>query len=543
MIDNLVIEKIIEASDCYEVIKDFVELKRNGSNWTGLSPFTDEKTPSFIVSPVKNIWKDYSSGNGGHAITFLIKARKMNFPEAIKYLGNKYGIEVKDKKKSYSNSNDALQASTKKSYYAALEFSSNHFHGNLKKNKKTLDYLTGRGFTTEIIDKFNLGYSLNSWDDLYKSSLKAGYYSKDLNDVDLLSNKSRKFFDKFRDRLMFPISDTQGKVIGFGARILNEDKDQPKYLNSSETVLYKKSFVLYGFDLSVQDIIRKDSCYIVEGYTDVISFHQSGVSNTVASCGTALTIEQLKIIKKYTQNVSFIFDGDKAGVKATYKSIDLALEIGLNVSVLKLENVDPDELSKSKKDLSGYIDHNLMDFVDYKVSFIKNSKIDLKAKHINGIIKSVTFIEDSIKRKLYLKKVKDLFSLDKKDVTDLIQAQKKSFKASFKKVNVFTQQHLNSLNEICINNPKLSIEGVSLLNYVILKIQELESGEIKGFIINPNNNKNLIVNDSKEKIFLDEIYEIFKLIKLDFINIKLTNLSPEDNLDYLQDLIFIKQNI
>jgi DNA primase len=541
MIDNSIVDKIIEVAQCYEVIKDFVTLKKAGANWVGLSPFTDEKTPSFTVSPIKNIWKDYSSGNGGHAVTYLMKARGMNFPDAIKYLGKKYNIEIQENKKF--NSYDLRKQKDKKAQYSALDFSKKHFTSNLlTKNDKALQYLKNRGFTSDTMVKFELGYSLDSWTDLLDHSVENKHAQEDLLEVDLLSQKGRRHFDKFRDRLMFPIVDVQGKTIGYGARILTDDKTQAKYLNSSETALYKKSYVLYGINLAIQEIIREDMCYVVEGYTDVISFHQSGVCNTVASCGTALTIEQLKVIKRYTQNVAFIFDGDRAGTKATYKSIDLALEAGLNVSVLKLKDVDPDELAKSTKDLKQHIVKNLMDFVDYKVTFIDHTKIDAKAKYINNIITSVTLIEDSVKRKLYSNKVTEIFNLDKKDFTKIVQAQKKAFKPSLRKKHVFVSKYISLLNDVCENNPKHSIDGICLLNYVILKIQELEDPILEDFVIDYSDEKDLILNESTELVLKEEISSIFNKIKLEFMNSKLSNIQDE-NLNFIQDLIYIKQNV
>jgi DNA primase len=540
MISNDIVDKIIEVSDCYEVIKDFIDLKKSGSNWVGLSPFSDEKTPSFTVSPAKNVWKDFSSGNGGHAISYLMKAQRMSFPEAIKYLGSKYNIEIKETSKR--DSFDLQNQKDKKARYSALDFSKNHFYNNLIKSKEVIQYLKKRGFTPRIVKKFQLGYSLDSWSDLLDNALKNKHSHQDLEDVNLVSLSKRKYFDKFRNRLMFPISDTQNRVIGYGARILTDNKKEAKYLNSSETNLYKKSYVLYGLNLAIQEIVRQDICYVTEGYTDVISFHQNNVENTVASCGTALTVEQLSVIKRYTNNIAFIFDGDKAGVKATYKSINMALEVGFNVSVLKLIDVDPDELSKSTKDLAKYIKDNLTDFVDYKISFIDDSKIDIKAKHINNIIESIKLIEDSVKRKLYLGKISKIFNLDKDDVSRVAKPKKKAFKPSFNKSNLFAQDHLNSLSNICKNNTNVSINGISVLNYVILKIQELEDPFLKGFKIDYHDNKDLVIEKSKELFLIDEINDIFKFIKLDFVNKKLTNITDED-LNFIQDLISIKQKL
>jgi DNA primase len=540
MISNDVIDKIIEVSNCYEVIKDFIELKKSGTNWVGLSPFSDEKTPSFTVSSAKNIWKDFSSGKGGHAITYLMQAQRMNFPEALKYLGNKYNIEIIENSKR--SSFDLQNQSDKKARYSALEFSKNHYYNNLIKSNKVITYIKSRGFTPQIVKNFQLGYSLNTWTDLLDNAVKNKHNQEDLKDVNLVTVSKRKYFDKFRNRLMFPISDSQNRVIGYGARTLTDNKKEPKYINSSETNLYKKSFVLYGLNLAIEEIIRQDICYITEGYTDVISFHQSNVKNTVASCGTSLTIDQLKKIKRYTDNIGIIFDGDTAGIKAAYKSIDIALEVGFNVSVLKLTDMDPDNLAKSVKDLGKYINKNLMDFVDYKISFINHSKIDLKAKHINNIIKSVTLIDDSVKRKLYSNKITKIFNLDKADFNKIAETQKNTFKPSLNKSNLFTQDYLNSLNEICKNSTDVSINGISVLNYVILKIQELEDPYLKGFTIDYNSNDNLIINKDKELVLIDEIDTIFDYIKLDYIENKLTNITNED-LNFIQDLIFIKQQI
>lgn len=540
MIDNSIIEQIIEVSDCYEVIKDFLPLKKVGTNYVCLSPFTDERTPSFNVSPVKNLWKDYSSGKGGHAVSFLMQARGMNFPEAIKYLGKKYNIEITENRKP--NNFELQKLKNKKSHLAVLEFSKKHFYKNLLNSETTKEYLKGRGFTPKIVKKFNLGYSLDSWNDLTNVAKLNKFSQIYLEEVDLAQCKNRRYFDKFRNRLMFPIQNIKHEVIGYGARILSDDKKQAKYLNSKESNIYQKSKVLYALNFAIPEIVKQDVCYITEGYTDVISFHQRGVINTVASCGTSLTVEQLKILKRYTHNIVLVFDGDRAGVDATHRSIDLAFQVGLNVSVIKLENVDPDEFAKTTNNLSDYLYENKMNFVNYKASFIDHSKIDEKSTKINDMIKSISLIDDAIKKEIYSIEISKLFDIKVDKVLTISKQQNKASKKLYKKSNTFSSNYLNDLLDIVKMNSNLSIKGISISNYIVLKIQELENGEILDFVVKYKTDKNLVVKETKESILIDEIDRIFKLIKIENVNTKLTNITNE-NLDYIQDLIYIKQNI
>lgn len=539
MIENSVIDEIIEVSRCEEVIQDFISLKKSGANWVGLSPFTNEKTPSFTVSATKNIWKDFSSGKGGNAIAFLMQAQKMSFPESLKYLAEKYNIDLKIKKQTFY---DLENISNKKECYAALNYSKDYYYNNLKKTKLVQTYLIDRGFTPAIVKKFKLGYSLDSWNDFLNNAIANNYLSDVLEKVDLVFTKDRRTtFDKFRNRLMFPIFDVQSRVIGYGARILIDDKKEAKYLNSRETEFYKKSSVLYGLNFAVSEIVKQDICYVTEGYTDVISFHQKEVCNTVASCGTALTEDQLKIIKRYTHNVCFVFDGDRAGIKATFKAIDLALALDFNVQIIKLIDVDPDEFAKTTDNLSDYLYYNALDFVDYKASFIDDLKIDEKSKIINHIIKSISFISDSIKKELYTSKVSSLFQLKPKQVLIEVENEKKLFKQSYIKRKVNRNSFAFSLNEIAESNPELSIQGISVCNYIIYKIQQLEEPEVPDLEIDFNS-VSLFHDQDLEIIIKQQIDDIFKSIKFEFINLKINSVTNE-NLNFVQDLIFIKQKL
>lgn len=539
MIDNSIIDEVIDVSRCNEVIGDFITLKKSGSNWVGLSPFTNERTPSFTVSLTKNIWKDFSSGKGGNAIAFLMEAQKMSFPDSIKYLCKKYNIDFKQKKRtSYELDN----IKNKKECLEALNFSKNYYYNNLKNNIIPKNYLINRGFTPAIVKKFKLGYSLDLWNNFTDEAVANGYISDILEKVDLTVKKDRRnSYDKFRNRLMFPIFDTQNRTIGYGARTLSNDKKEAKYLNSKETFLYKKSFVLYGLNFAVQNIVRQDLCYVTEGYTDVISFHQKDICNTVASCGTALTIEQLKIIKRYTYNVCFVFDGDRAGIEASFKAIDLALGLDLNVSLIKLENSDPDEFSKTQENLQDYLESNSLNFVEYKSSFIDDSKIDEKSRIIKNILKSISFIPEDIKRELYIEEVSRRFNLDVSSSVKEVKTQKKAFKQSLIKSNTYTTPYAISLNKIIESNPKLSLNSVSIPNYIISKVYELEHSILKEFIVDYSFEE-LIVDVKKEAIVIDEIDEIFKSIKNEFIKTKIESITYED-LNFIQDLIFIKQNL
>ncbi|MEQ3663041.1 DNA primase [Olleya sp.] len=409
MITKSTIDQVYETARLEEVIGDFVQLKKAGSNFKGLSPFSEERSPSFVVSPVKQIWKDFSSGKGGNVVAFLMEHEHFTYPEAIKYLAKKYNIEIEETEQS----NEQKQAQDKReSLYLVSEFASSYFQNTLHNTDQGkaigLSYFKERGFTTETIKKFELGYSLDQWSAFTDAALKKGYNLEFLEATGLTIVKETKQFDRFKGRVLFPIQSMSGRVLGFGGRILTNDKKAAKYLNSPESDLYHKSKVLYGIYHAKQSIANEDNCYLVEGYTDVIQFHQTGIKNVVSSSGTALTSDQIRLINRLTKNITVLFDGDAAGMRASLRGIDLILEQGMNVKVCTFpEGEDPDSFAKSNtlEELTAYLDQNAKDFIQFKASVLyesaKNDPIK-KAETIRDIVNSIAKIPDRIKTEIYI---------------------------------------------------------------------------------------------------------------------------------------------
>lgn len=409
MISKETIDTVFETARVEEVIGDFVQLKRSGSNYKGLSPFTSERSPSFMVSPVKQIWKDFSSGKGGNAVAFLMEHEHFTYPEAIRYLAKKYNIEIEETERT-----DQEKASTdnRESMYLVSEFAQKYFHNTLLNSDEGraigLSYFKERGFTPETIKKFGLGYSPEAWDAFSKEALGKGYKVEFLESTGLTIVKDDKVFDRFRARVMFPIQSMSGRVLGFGGRILTSDKKAAKYLNSPESDLYHKSKVLYGIYHAKQAIAKQNNCYLVEGYTDVIQFNQSGIENVVSSSGTALTPDQIRLINRLTKNITVLFDGDAAGLRASLRGIDLILEEGMNVKVCTFPNgEDPDSFARknSYDNLVDYLETNAKDFIQFKASLLmdeaKNDPVK-KADQIRDMVVSISKIPDRIQREIYV---------------------------------------------------------------------------------------------------------------------------------------------
>jgi DNA primase len=410
LISKDTIEKVFETARVEEVIGDFVQLKRAGSNLKGLSPFVNEKSPSFMVSPVKQIWKDFSSGKGGNAVTFLMEHEHFTYPEAIKYLAVKYNIEIEE---TVQSDEDVAQANEKESMYLVSEFAQKYFHHILLETDEGkaigLSYFKERGFSADTIKKFGLGYSPETWDAFTKEALGKGYKLDYLDKTGLSIVKEDKQFDRFKGRVMFPIHSMSGRVLGFGGRILTNDKKAAKYLNSPESDIYHKSKVLYGIFHAKQSIAKLNNCFLVEGYTDVIQMHQAGIENAVASSGTALTPDQIRLINRLTPNITVLFDGDAAGLRASIRGIDLILEAGMNVKVCTFpDGDDPDSFARktSYEDLLFYFEENAKDFIQFKASLLmqeaKNDPIK-KADLIRDMVVSISKIPDRIKREVYIK--------------------------------------------------------------------------------------------------------------------------------------------
>ena len=410
MISKSTIDTVFETARVEEVIGDFVQLKRAGSNFKGLSPFSDERSPSFMVSPVKQIWKDFSSGKGGSVVTFLMEHEHFTYPEAIRYLAKKYNIEIEETEQSQE---EKAEASEKESMYLVSEFAQKFFQNTLLNSNEGqaigYSYFKERGFTNETIKKFGLGYSPETWDAFTKEALGQAYKLDYLDKVGLtILREDGRHIDRFKGRVMFPIQSMSGRVLGFGGRILGNDKKVAKYLNSPESEIYHKSKVLYGIFHAKQAIAKLDNCYICEGYTDVIQMHQSGVENVVSSSGTALTPDQIRLINRLTKNVTVLFDGDAAGLRASIRGIDLILEEGMNVKVCTFpDGEDPDSFAKKTPhdELIKYFDDNAMDFIQFKASLLmKDAKNDpiKKADLIRDMVNSISKIPDRIKREIYV---------------------------------------------------------------------------------------------------------------------------------------------
>ena len=448
MISRSTIDSVFETARVEEVIGEFVQLKKAGSNFKGLSPFSDERTPSFMVSPVKQIWKDFSTGKGGNAVSFLMEHEHYSYPEAIRYLAKKYNIEIDEIEQT---DEQKQQADERESMFLVSEFARDYFHKILLEDNQGkaigLSYFKERGYTDETIKKFQLGYSLDQWEAFTSEALNKGYNLKYLESTgltivkqDLVSTTGTKQFDRFKGRVLFPIHSMSGRVLGFGGRILTNDKKAAKYLNSPDSDIYHKSNILYGIHYAKQSIAKEDTCYLVEGYTDVISLHQSGIENVVSSSGTALTENQIRLINRLTKNVTILFDGDAAGIRASIRGIDLILEQGMNVRVLMFpDGDDPDSFSKkvSKEELKEYLQNNSQDFINFKVSLLmKEAQNDpvKKAGLIRDIVISISKIPDRIQREVYIQECSRIMEISENVLfSELAQLDKKEGREASKR--------------------------------------------------------------------------------------------------------------
>lgn len=517
MISKSTIDQVFEAARVEEVLGDFVQLKKSGSNFKGLSPFTDERSPSFMVSPVKQIWKDFSSGKGGNVVAFLMEHEHFTYPEAIKYLAKKYGIEVEETEQS---NEEKEKANERESLYLVSEFAKEYFHSTLIKTEEgkaiALSYFKERGFTEETVKKFKLGYSPDSWDAFTSEAIRKGYKIEFLEKTGLTIVKQDKQFDRFKGRVMFPIFSMSGRTLGFGGRILTNDKKAAKYLNSPESDIYHKSKVLYGIFNAKQAIAKEDNCYLVEGYTDVIQFSQTGIQNVVSSSGTALTEEQIRLINRLTQNITLLFDGDDAGLRASLRGVDLILEQGMNVRICTFpQGEDPDSFAKknSLEALTLYLEENARDFINFKASILVNeTKNDpvKKADTIRDMVISISKIPDVIKREIYVQEcsrimdiseevlfnsLAQILSKNNKEKSKLLQESKKPFE-------VVSQQ----------SKPSEKIDIKFQLELKILELLLLYGDEVETFedlILQGNDEGDFeLVPENKEfkvhqKVFLD----------------------------------------
>ncbi len=409
MISPETIDKIMDAIRIEEVVGEYVQLKKRGVNLIGLCPFHNEKTPSFTVSAPKSIYKCFGCGKGGNAVNFLMDHEHFSYPEALRHLANKYGIDIEEEK---TTPEQQLAKDEKESLFNLSAFAQKYFHETLLESEEGrsvgLSYLKERGYTLETIRKFQLGYCRNKWDDFSTHALKHGYKKEYLIKTSLSKSKDHQIYDTFRGRVMFPIHNLSGRILGFGGRILTNDKNRPKYINSAESDIYHKGKVLYGIFFAKSPMAAEDNCYMVEGYTDVISLHQAGITNTIATSGTALTSDQIKLIRRYTTNVTLLFDGDPAGIKAAFRSIDMILEEGLNVRlVLFPDGEDPDSFARKKRasEVRDFLTNESKDFISFKTDLLLNETLGdpiKKASLIKEIAQSISLIPEPIARTLYV---------------------------------------------------------------------------------------------------------------------------------------------
>ncbi len=419
MIKQATKDAIYDATHIDEVVSDFVTLKKRGVNFIGLCPFHNEKTPSFTVSPAKGIFKCFGCGEGGSAVDFVMRHEHYTYPEALKYLAGKYNIEVEEEEQTPEM---IQEKNERESLYVVSAYAQKYFTDQLMTTDEGksigLGYFKERGFSEAIIEKFQLGYNPDGWDAFTSSALENGYQIEFLEKAGLIKvTADGKQFDFFRGRVMFPIHNLTGRVIGFGGRTLKTDKKVAKYFNSPESDIYNKSKVLYGIYQAKKSIVANNNCYLVEGYTDVISLFQSDVENVVASSGTSLTTGQIQLIRRYTKNITILYDGDAAGIKASFRGIDLILEEGMNVKVVLFpEGEDPDSFSKkvTTEELTEYISDNAKDFIVFKTDMLKegtqNDPIK-KSELIHEIVNSIALIPDHIARSVYIKECSRLLDV------------------------------------------------------------------------------------------------------------------------------------
>lgn len=435
MISKQTIDKIFSTIRVEEIIGEYVQLKRAGSNYKGLSPFHDEKTPSFVVSPSKQIWKDFSSGKGGTAISFLMEIENFTYPEALRHAAKKYGIEIEeiiteqtDEQKAAQNERDLLY----KIHEVANHFFQEQLYDTDEGKQIGLSYFKERDLKENTIQKFQLGYSPEKKNAFTEYALQKGYSKEILekSGLSIFPDYQPEGVDRFRERVIFPIHSFSGRALGFGARILKNNVKAAKYLNSPETEIYHKSNVLYGLNQSKQAISKNNLCLLVEGYMDVIALHQAGIENVVASSGTALTTEQIKLIKRLTENVTILFDGDAAGIKASFRSIDMLLSEGMNIRVVLFpDGDDPDSFSRKhpREFVENYINTEAKDFIDFKAEILLKEANDdpiKKAEAIRDIVKSVAFVSNALKQEVYLKEVSNKFGLSEQSLFNELGVQK-----------------------------------------------------------------------------------------------------------------------
>jgi DNA primase len=527
MITKNTIDKVFETARVEEVIGEFVHLKKSGSNFKGLSPFSDERTPSFMVSPVKQIWKDFSSGKGGNVVTFLMEHEHYSYPEAIRYLAKRYNIEIEE---TQQTEEEKAHADERESMYLLSEYARNYFHDILLNHEKGkaigLTYFKERGISDESIERFELGYALDEWTAFTDSALSKQYSLDYLQKTGLTIVNGDRKFDRFKGRIIFPIHSMSGRVLGFGGRTLLTDKKVAKYVNSPESDIYHKSKVLYGIFQAKQSIAQKDNCFLVEGYTDVISMSQAGIENVVASSGTALTPDQIRLINRLTENITVLFDGDAAGIRASLRGIDMILTQGMNVKVVAFaDGEDPDSFARkhSGDEIREYLEENAQDFIQFKASLLlEDSKNDpvKKASLIRDIVNSISKIPNNIQREVYIQECSRIMDISENVLfSELAQILKKSHSGSPDKVRPISTPVTGVKKEtqkVSRIDPKYVLEKKII---EILLLYGNEVVEFKDYVSELNDNGKEIMKEEKyEQKVSDEVYMHLHEDEIEFAN-------------------------
>ena len=567
MISKNTIEKVFEISRVEEVIGEFIQLKKSGSNFKGLSPFTNEKTPSFMISPAKQIWKDFSSGKGGNVVAFLMEHEQLSYPQAIKFLAKKYNIEVEE---TAITSEQKEKIDQKEKFILICEFAKKFFKEQLNKtdfgNNIAYNYLLERGFDKSTIEDFEIGCLTERRDSLKEFSVEKGYDIDDLVSLGLISSKNQN--DIYRSRIIFPIKTISGRTVGFGARVIKSSSKSAKYINSPDSIIYNKSKILYGLYNSKNEIVKNDNCYIVEGYTDVIRFHQKGIKNVVSSSGTALTSGQINIIRRLTKNITMLFDSDNPGVNATIRSIDMILSEGMNVNVcLFPENEDPDSFASKKEtqEIKKYLNDNAIDFIEFKTKKLSESKRNSateKAQVINDIISSIAKIPDKIKQEIYIKQCSEMLEITENtlfnalaQLTKISNVNKNVTQQQSQKVEPEKTTQIFKLEKkiieilILYGNSKVTFDEIKMLKDdkgdIVYKPQKVESFVHEKIFLDLQSDEIELANDDFKILYNKLINEFQKKQNFDpkvFINSLPQNLSELVTSILIEDEIYQLHN-
>ncbi len=524
MIKKETIQTIIETARIEEVVGEFVSLKRRGVNYIGLCPFHNEKTPSFTVSPAKGIYKCFGCGASGNAVGFVMAHEHYSYPEALKYIAKKYGIEVKEEE---ITPEDQEKMDNREGMFALNNFISKYFQDNLFNSEEgksiALSYLKERSFLESTIKKFQLGYAKNGWDTYSNFAIKNGYNKDVLIKTGLSIDKESRLIDRFKGRVIFPIHNLTGKIIGFGGRILSSEKSTAKYLNSPESDIYNKSKSLYGIYFARNSILKKNNCFLVEGYTDVISLHQAGIENVVASSGTSLTIEQIKLIRRFTPNITILYDGDPAGIKASFRGIDLILTQGMNVKVILFpEGEDPDSFARthSSTEIVNFLKESASDFITFKARLLLDeTKGDpaAKAELIKEIVRSIAFIPDPIVRSVYIKECSAVMDMAEQT---LMNGLNKILRDKFRKHQNSTVEYseeeivVKKNHNTKVNNPfDITSHEDQIIRLILLYGKEIIT--LEDIIIDENDQE---IKEKKEITVADFILENIQKDEIIFTN-------------------------